>query len=155
MVLTKEEKVELLKKARQAKADKRAAALKEKEVAYVEQVEKGEYKQDNQDLEEIIKPKKSRSKKQQEQPQETKTLELTLPEKEEIEVNETIKVKAPKKKKVIKRVVEVEESDTEEEVIEEVVRVPRKQKDVATSRKVMLDKLVEQNRMKLMNELFP
>lgn len=163
MPMDKEARLELLKKAREAKQAKKKATMEakkkqqeEEEEEFIEKVEAGEWEEDNEDLEEIIKPKaKGRSKQTKANKEGRKTLELTLPEREDREINETIRVKAPTKKKIIKRTVEVEESDTEEEVIEEVVRIPRKANEVKVSRKAMLDKLAEQNRMRLLSELFP
>lgn len=153
--MDKEARIALLAKAREAKQAKRQAMLERKQeveedknLDYINKVEKGEFRDDYEDIREIIEPPKAKGRKKQ-----TKTLELPL--REENEIQETIRVKAPAKKKIIKRTVEVEESDTEEEVIEEVVRIPRKTNEVKVSRKVMLDKLAEQNRMRLLRELFP
>lgn len=164
--MTKEERIQLLARAREAKAKKAQMLLANK----IEEIEKGNHKNNNDDIKEIVAPK---IKKTQEAKKKEKTLELKLPEPEpevEIEVEEPeelepkktnpalieqrIKIKAPTKKKIIKRIVEVEESDTEEEIIEEVVRIPRMKKEVKISRKMMLDKLQEQNRQRLMGELF-
>lgn len=111
MVLTKEQRVELLKKAREAKKVKSDAKKQEK--------------RDNP-------PPKGRPKKKVEE----KTLDLDLDEKKEAEVfippdelepeiEEIVEVrKVPKKKKIIrKRVIQEYESGTDEEV-EEIVEAP-------------------------------
>lgn len=159
MPMDRQERLELLKKARDAKTAKRNAMKqevqkqqKEKDDEYITLVEKGAYSDDNEDIKEIAEPKTAKKKKTQKK---DRSLNLELPQREDTEVTETIRVKAPSKKKIIKRTVEVEESDTEEEVIEEVVRVPRKTNEVKVTRKVMLDKLAEQNRMRLLSEIFP
>lgn len=159
MPMDRQERLELLKKARDAKTAKRNAMKqevqkqqKEKDDEYITLVEKGAYSDDNEDIKEIAEPKTAKKKKTQKK---DRSLNLELPQREDTEVTETIRVKAPSKKKIIKRTVEVEESDTEEEVIEEVVRVPRKTNEVKVSRKAMLDKLAEQNRMRLLSEIFP
>jgi len=111
MVLTKEERIELLKKAREAKKVKSDAKKQEK--------------RNNP-------PPKGRPKKKVEE----KTLDLDLDEKKEEEVfippdelepeiEEIVEVrKIPKKKKIIrKRVIQEYESGTDEEV-EEIVEAP-------------------------------
>lgn len=152
--MDKEARIALLARAREAKQAKRQAMLQrkkeedeEKTLTFIDKVEKGEFRDDYEDIREIIEPPKARGRKKQ------STLEL--PVKEDNEVEETIRVKAPTKKKIIHRKYEVEESDTDEEVVEEVVRIPRKANEVKLSRKVMLEKLAEQNRMRLLRELFP
>lgn len=118
MVLTKEERIELLKKAREAKKAKSDARKQEKK--------------DNP-------PPKGRPKK--------KTLELDLDEKKEAEevtpladysepeIEEIVEVrKVPKKKKIIrKKIIQEYESGTDEEIIEEVqapIRKPKQQAKV-------------------------
>ena len=114
MVLTKEERIELLKKAREAKKVKSDAKKQEK--------------RDNP-------PPKGRPKKKVEE----KTLDLDLDEKKETEaeevfippdelepeIEEIVEVrKIPKKKKIIrKRIIQQYESGTDEEV-EEIVEAP-------------------------------
>jgi len=108
MPLTREQRLEYLQRAREAKKAKAEEA---------------------KTLEEVIpqeKKKKAKSVK--------KTLDLDLTkeiqmdakrEEQEKLINEVIKVKAPAKKRIIKRVIEVEEPSTDEEVQEEVVIKPR------------------------------
>lgn len=151
MPIDNQARIELLKKAREAKALK-AKLTKEQQAIKIE---------NNTDLKEILddeveevievkkKPKAAKATE--------KTLNLQLPNanNDVNEVEETIKIKAPKKKKVIKRIIEVEESDTEEEVVEEIKRIPKAQKEVRISRKEMIHKLAEQNRQVMMSQLFP
>lgn len=117
MVLTKEQRIELLKKAREAKKVKADA--------------KKQDKKDNP-------PPKGRPKKKVEE----KTLELDLeevvippPAELEPEIEEIIEVrKVPKKKKIIrKKIIQEYESGTDEEIIEEVqapIRRTRPQQEV-------------------------
>ena len=109
MVLTKEERIELLKKAREAKKVKSDAKKQEK--------------RNNP-------PPKGRPKKKVE---ENKTLELDLEEPKvlppaelEPEIEEIVEVrKVPKKKKIIrKRVIQEYESSGTDEEIEEIVEAP-------------------------------
>ena len=72
-----------------------------------------------------------------------------------VKLKKQSKSKHRRKKKVIKRIIEVEESDTEEEVVEEIKRIPKAQKEVRISRKEMISKLAEQNRQVMMSQLFP
>ena len=114
MVLTKEQRVELLKRARQAKKEKSDAKKQEKK--------------DNP-------PPKGRPKKKVE---ENKTLELDLEEPKvlppaelEPEIEEIVEVrKVPKKKKIIRKKIiqEYESSGTDEEIIEEIQAPIRKPK---------------------------
>lgn len=71
-------------------------------------------------------------------------------------VEEVIRVPAkPKQKKIVKRTLEIEESDdTEEEVVEEIVKVPKMKKEVKINRDEMKKKLIEANSKRLLNELF-
>lgn len=98
MPLTKEERIELLKKAREAKAAKAKANSKvEKKTLELDISNEIKKDKEKEELEELVK-------------------------------NEIIKVKAPKKKRIIKRVIEVEEPSTDEEVQEEVIIKERKTK---------------------------
>lgn len=98
MPLTKEERIELLKKAREAKALK-ARTSKTTNKATLEL-----------DLTNEIKKDKEKE------------------EREELVRNEVIKATLPKKKRIVKRVIEVEEPSTDEEVQEEVIIKPRMEK---------------------------
>ena len=113
-MLTKEQRCELLKRARQAKKEKSDAKKQEKK--------------DNP-------PPKGRPKKKVE---ENKTLELDLEEPKvlppaelEPEIEEIVEVrKVPKKKKIIRKKIiqEYESSGTDEEIIEEIQAPIRKPK---------------------------
>ncbi len=155
MPMDRQARLDLLKKAREAKMAKMMAkkeTQEKEEKEFISKVEAGETNVNDEEIMDIIEEPKAKGTKKKNK---GKTLELTLPERQDREINETIRVKAPTKKKIIKRTVEVEESDTDEEVIEEVVRIPRKTNEVKVSRKAMLDKLAEQNRMRLLSEIFP
>lgn len=152
MPLDTQARIELLKKAREAKKEK-ARLAKEQTAKNIQTNDDLKQLVESEEVEEVIEVV---SAKKRVPKQKTLNLELSPEPKNDVkEVTETIKIKAPKKKKIVKRIVEVEESDTEEEVIEEVVRVPKAQKEVKISRKMMLDKLAEQNREIMMRQLFP
>ena len=131
MVLTYDQRLELLKKAREAKKNKKLA----KESAS-ESISPSHDPQD----EEPETPKKSRSKSvKSRQPPKGRTLELPsepspLPDfiDSEPEVEEQIIYKPKsKKKKIIRRVIMEASSDEEEvEVIEERVKAPKHEKQV-------------------------
>lgn len=151
--MNKEARIELLKKAREAKALKAKMA---KENSQTTILNDADLKQliEPEEVQEVIEIKKKKPAKSKSQ----KTLNLNLPEdtnNEVKEVEEKLTIKAPKKKKVIKRIIEVEESDTEEEVIEEVVRIPKAQKEIKINRQEMVNKLAKLNQERLMTLLFP
>lgn len=150
MPIDNQARIELLKKAREAKALK-AKLAKEQQAIKIETNTDLKEMIDDEIVEEVIEVKKKPKAAK------TNTLNLQLPtaNNDVNEVEETIKIKAPKKKKVIKRIIEVEESDTEEEVVEEIKRIPKAQKEVRISRKEMIGKLAEQNRQVMMSQLFP
>lgn len=150
MPIDNQARIELLKKAREAKALKAKLAKEQQAIKIETNSDLKEILDD--EVEEVIEVKKKPKAKTTE-----KTLNLQLPtaNNDVNEVEETIKIKAPKKKKVIKRIIEVEESDTEEEVVEEIKRIPKAQKEVRISRKEMIHKLAEQNRQVMMSQLFP
>lgn len=169
MVLSKEEKVKLLEKARAVRA---ANLAKKRETSggipatppVVEpEPEPEPVAKASASAPVAEKPKRTKSAKTPTKPKEAKkTLELNTvedirKEEEKFEVKEEhIKLKAPTKKKVIRRVIEVEESDTEEEVIEEIVQVPKtkKNKEVKVNREEVKAKLKSQKEQRLMAELF-
>lgn len=77
--------------------------------------------------------------------------------KEELEpeiVEEIIRVPANRRKKIVKRTIEIEESETDEEVQEEIVKIPKMKKELKFNRNEMKEKLVEANSKRLLNELF-
>jgi len=108
MPIDNQARIELLKKAREAKALK-AKLAKEQQAIKIETNTDLKEMLDDEVVEEVIEVKKKPKAKQN-----AKTLNLQLPNanNDVNEVEETIKIKAPKKKKVIKRIIEVEESDT-------------------------------------------
>jgi hypothetical protein len=125
--LTYEARVELLKKAREAKKNKKMA----KDYAESEPVDEGL---------EPEKPKKTRAKKVKEA---ERTLEIKEPEalpdfidsEPEIEEQIIYKPKEKKKKKIIRRVIMEASSDEEEvEVVEERVKAPKKVREHAPER---------------------
>ena len=134
MVLTYDQRLELLKKAREAKKNKKLA----KESASESISPSHDLQEQNEEPET---PKKSRSKSvKPSQPPKGRTLELPpepsqLPEfiDSEPEVEEQIiyKPKERRKKKIIRRVIMEASSDEEEvAVIEERVKAPKKEKPV-------------------------
>lgn len=150
----KRTRLELLAKARKAKMDK-------KQVQLQQQLE--ERKQE----EPVLEPQRfvRKSKKQQielkepevtaPEPESPTPLPSVKPKKEKVEiVQETVRIPATKHKKIIKRTIEIEESESEEEIIEEIVKVPKMKRELSVSRNEMKKKLVEQNTARLNAELF-
>ncbi len=140
-------RAELLAKARAVKAEKQAArkASLEKEVEEV--------------VEEVIveaeKPVKVKKEKKVKPTTETKTLEVNNKESEPEIVNQIIRIPGKKNKKIIKRTIEIEETESEEEEIhEEIIKIPKMKKEVKLSRDEMKAKLIESNKTRLLNELF-
>lgn len=131
---TKLTRIELLAKARQAKAEK-AEARKLAE------------KMDNINIDE-------KKKRKVEKVVEVKELEVNKHEEEPMIVEEVVRVPANRKKKIVKRTIEIEESETDEEVIEEIVKIPKMKKEVKISRDEMKKKLIDANKQRLHNELF-
>lgn len=122
MPLTREQRLEYLQKAREAKKAKAEEAKTLDEV--IPQATEGLAKQKKKKAKSVAKGERERKK--------TLDLDLTKEiqmdakrEEQEKLINEVIKVKAPAKKRIIKRVIEVEEPSTDEEVQEEVVIKPR------------------------------
>ena len=157
MVLSKEDKIKLLEKARAV----RAANLAKKREASGG-VPATPPVVEPEPVAEPVPEKPKRTKSAKAPKEAKKTLELNTvedirKEEEKFEVKqEHIKLKAPTKKKVIRRVIEVEESDTEEEVIEEIVQVPKtkKNKEVKINREELKTKLKSEKEQRLMQELF-
>lgn len=115
MPLTKEERIELLAKAR----EKKRQLAEEKKKQNVPEPSKNEPEP------------KIKKKKEKKEPR--RTLDISLledvkkPEEEDLEIkNEVIRIKAPKKKTIIKRVIEVEEPSSDEEIQEEIIKIPKK-----------------------------
>lgn len=159
MVLSKEEKVKLLEKARAVRA---ANLAKKREASGGVPATPPVVEPEPEPVAEPVAEKPKRAKSAKAPKEAKKTLELNTvedirKEEEKFEVKqEHIKLKAPTKKKVIRRVIEVEESDTEEEVIEEIVQVPKtkKNKEVKINREEVKAKLQSQKEQRLMAELF-
>jgi hypothetical protein len=132
---------ELLAKARQIKAEK-ALAKKFSEKVYINK-------------ETDVKKPANKSKKVEKK---IEVKELIFKEDEianspEI-VEEVVRVPANRRKKIVKRTIEIEESETDEEVIEEIVKIPKMKKEIKISRDEMKKKMIENNRQRLHNELF-
>jgi hypothetical protein len=98
---------------------------------------------------------KERAYKSKSKPKtEIKELNLTPKEVEPEIINEIVRIPANRKKKVIKRTIEIEESETDEEIQEEIVKIPKIKKEIKISRDEMKNKLYEINKQRLHNELF-
>lgn len=126
MPLTKEERIELLKKAREAKKLKALSNADKKTL----------------DLDISKQVKKDKEKE----------------EIDELVRNEVIKVKAPKKKRIIKRVIEVEEPSTDEEVQEEVIvkeRKPKVVEETIISNKANPEKVISERKVSYFSDIFP
>jgi hypothetical protein len=134
---------ELLAKARKAKADKARAKLAEQEA--LNAVEKLTI------VEEPVAPAKKAVVKPK---KEVKELPVNKKELEPEIIEEVVRVPANRRKKIVKRTIEIEESETDEEIVEEVVKIPKIKKEVKVSRDEMKKKLVESNKQRLHNELF-
>lgn len=144
MVLTKEQRCELLVKAR----------AKKKEMAELKK---------NENLPSEPKPKVKAKK----QPEPSRTLDLSVdellqdPKDNQVEIkNEVIRIKAPKKKTIIKRVIEVEEPSSDEEIQEEIIKVPRKNKIYKEQQAIKeikqdISVVKEPAYLKYMNNIFP
>jgi hypothetical protein len=147
-------RAELLVKARAAKAEKArlrnttefefVAPEKEKPVVVQKPVIEAK----------VVKPIKS-SRKQKPVVEETVfNMEKVKQELEPEIVEEVIRVPANRRKKIVKRTIEIEESETDEEVQEEIVKIPKMKKELKFNRNEMKEKLVEANSKRLLNELF-
>ena len=134
---------ELLAKARQAKAEKARLRKETPPVPPPSPVV----------IQEAKKPKKVKAVK----PVVEETVFNMSKLKEELEpeiVEEVIRVPANRRKKIVKRTIEIEESETDEEVQEEIVKIPKMKKELKINRSEMKAKLVEANSKRLLNELF-
>lgn len=140
-------RAELLVKARAAKAEK-ARLRNANEVVFVPEEEKPVV------VEKQTKPKKVLKKKPvvEETVFKMDNLKKELEEPEIVE--EIIRVPANRRKKIVKRTIEIEESETDEEVQEEIVKIPRMKKELKINRNEMKEKLVQANSKRLLNELF-
>ena len=126
---------ELLAKARQIKAEK---ALAKK---FSEKID-------------INKPDKSKGKvKRKIEVKELNFKEDKIDNEPQI-VEEVVRVPGNRRKKIVKRTIEIEESETDEEIIEEIVKIPKMKKEIKISRDEMKKKMIENNQKRLHNELF-
>ena len=148
-------RLELLKKAREAKAHKKLERSKIND-NIVEEI----LKEPEVIVEE--KPKKVRAKKEKEVKQEIKQ-EIEPQVKPEVVtkakvkpevIEEVVRIPANRHKKIVKRTIEIEESETDEEIVEEIVKIPKMKKEIKFSRDEMKSKLINQNLNRLHNELF-
>jgi hypothetical protein len=132
-MLTYEQRLELLKKAREAKKNKKASKIAP-EPQPTEPIP--EVEETNIVFEEEVEPKKVKKTRAKSAPKSSsRTLDIPAPMPDfvdsEPEVEEQIiyKPKEKKKKKIIKRIIMEASSDEEEvEVIEERVKAPKKEK---------------------------
>ena len=134
MVLTREERIELLERARAVKASKKAEKdlLKippkkgrPKKKTETKSLDLGEIA-DQTNVEELTEDIKNMEVKEVEEP--TKQTELPKEEEEDVEIiEEVIKPKKKPKKKIIRRYIEPS-SDSETEIIEEFIKKKPKKK---------------------------
>jgi hypothetical protein len=137
-------RAELLAKARQVKADKQKARIAEQEI------EVNNIIKDVENVN-ITKPK---AKPKPEAKVEVTELKKEVKEQEPEIVQEIVRIPANRRKKIVKRTIEIEESETDEEIVEEIVKIPKIKKEVKISRDQMKNKLYEVNKQRLHNELF-
>lgn len=152
MPLTKEERIELLAKAR----EKKRQLAEEKKKQNVPEPSKNEPEP------------KIKKKKEKKEPR--RTLDISLledvkkPEEEDLEIrNEVIRIKAPKKKTIIKRVIEVEEPSSDEEIQEEIIKIPKKkstlleqkQKETEGDKERDKEREKERKNSRLFYDIFP
>jgi len=137
---------ELLAKARKAKADKARAKLAEQQA--LEAVEKITV------VPTPVPPPVPFAKKASKPKKEIKELPINKKEVEPEIIEEVVRVPANRRKKIVKRTIEIEESETDEEIVEEVVKIPKMKKEVKVSRDEMKKRLIESNKQRLHNELF-
>lgn len=135
-------RAELLAKARQVKADKQKARIAEQEI------EVNNIIKDVENVN-ITKPKPKEKAKV-----EVTELKKEVKEQEPEIVQEVVRIPANRRKKIVKRTIEIEESETDEEIVEEIVKIPKMKKEVKISRDQMKNKLYEVNKQRLHNELF-
>ena len=128
MPLTKEERIELLARAR----EKKRQLAEERKLSEAKLISKpvkiSETEQSTiVDLEMKTKPKPKPKPKPVKRTLDISTIEDVKKAEDEFEIkNEVIRIKAPKKKTIVKRVIEVEEPSSDEEIQEEIINVPKK-----------------------------
>lgn len=131
---------ELLAKARQIKAEKALAKKFSEKVDINKDADVKKPANKSKKVERTIEVKELNFK-------EDKTAEPEI-------VEEVVRVPANRKKKIVKRTIEIEESETDEEIIEEIVKIPKMKKEIKISRDEMKKKMIENNKQRLHNELF-
>ena len=144
-------RAELLAKARAAKAEK--AKLKRQAQGTTEY----EFVAPEKESAVVVEEKKPKRSSRKQKPVIEETIFNMDGLKEELEpeiVEEVIRVPANRRKKIVKRTIEIEESETDEEVQEEIVKIPKMKKELKINRNEMKAKLVEANSKRLLNELF-
>jgi len=125
MPLTREDRIELLAKAR----DKKKQLAEERKQNKI-----------NETPIQVPKTKKLAKIKEPKRSLDISTIEDVKNVEESFEIkNEVIRIKAPKKKTIIKRVIEVEEPSSDEEIQEEIVNVPRAKKSVKTEPEMKIE----------------
>lgn len=129
MPLTKEERIELLAKAREKKrllAEERKSKVVETNVV--------------EPIETKTKPKPKPKPKPIKKTLDISTIEDVKKAEEEFEIkNEVIRIKAPKKKTIVKRVIEVEEPSSDEEIQEEIINIPKNRREAKSTTKTILE----------------
>jgi len=152
-------RLELLKKAREAKAHKKLERskindniveeiLKEPEVIVEEKPKKVRAKKEKE-----VKQEVKQEIKQEIEPQVKSEVVTKAKVKPEV-IEEVVRIPANRHKKIVKRTIEIEESETDEEIVEEIVKIPKMKKEIKFSRDEMKSKLINQNLNRLHNELF-
>lgn len=132
MPLTKEERIELLAKAREKKRqlaeERKLANVEETKISMKAKISEAEAETKPKP---ISKPTKTNMKAKEKRTLDISTIEDVKKAEDEFEIkNEVIRIKAPKKKTIVKRVIEVEEPSSDEEIQEEIINVPKKKSSV-------------------------
>jgi len=146
MVLSREERVELLERARAVKASKKAERDKEKPIPVKGRPKKAKPESkildlgdvaDQTNVEELAEDIKNMQVKEVEE----STIETKLPQQEQQEeeqeveiVEEIVKKKKKPKKKIIRRYIEPSSSEDEQEIIEEFIKKKSKPKSKLSPR---------------------
>lgn len=146
MVLTREERVELLERARAIKASIKAERDKEKPTPVKGRPKKAKPQPkildlgdvaDETNVEELTEDIKNMQVKEEPVQEPTNVMELKTEEEEEVEVEiieEVVKKKPKKKKKIIRRYIEPSSSEDEQEIIEEFIKKKPKPKSKISPR---------------------
>ena len=140
MVLTKEQRIELLERARAVKANKKAERDAEKPIPKKGRPKKPESKildlgdvADQTNVEELTEDIKNMEVKEEPVLESTNEMKLKTEQEEEEEqeveiIEEVIKKKKKPKKKIIRRYIEPSSSEDEQEIIEEFIKKKPKAK---------------------------